>query len=252
MANIFKSLIDEIKNFYLSRQEKALVLTLVVMIFIVLGLMILQLQNAPKEIMLEFQIPPEEFVDMEKVLEQEKLEQEIAETKATTNAYNEADSRIKHSDEPFKTLEELIEEQNALRQGEKGDPNDDGIEEAGEKSPIKDPVVERVRELMKQNTPKQGTISANKNAYVKYYLADRSDVALPVPIYTCDASGIVVINITVNHLGQVTNALYNAKSSTSSNGCLIDQALIYARKARFDKSDKTQQLGTITYHFQPK
>ena len=64
--------------------------------------------------------------------------------------------------------------------------------------------------------------------------------------------GKVVINITVNQFGDVIDASYNSAASNSKNGCLIDNALIYAQKAQFTPSGKVQQLGTITYMFQDK
>ena len=59
-----------------------------------------------------------------------------------------------------------------------------------------------------------------------------------------------MINITVDGQGYVTEASYNKSASSTTNGCLIDNAIHYARKARFDRSNKNKQVGTITYLFQ--
>jgi hypothetical protein len=56
----------------------------------------------------------------------------------------------------------------------------------------------------------------------------------------------------VDALGYVTEADFNSKSSGTSNGCLVDNAIAYALKARFNSSDKEFQKGTITYLFQGK
>jgi hypothetical protein len=61
-----------------------------------------------------------------------------------------------------------------------------------------------------------------------------------------------VINIEVDAQGFVTQADFNAKSSGTSNGCLVDNALAYALKARFSPSERLAQKGSITYLFQPK
>jgi TonB family protein len=65
----------------------------------------------------------------------------------------------------------------------------------------------------------------------------------------CENGGIIIITITVNNLGKVTEASVNG-SSTSSNECLIDHALEYARNARFSEDpSKDSQIGTISFNF---
>jgi hypothetical protein len=61
-----------------------------------------------------------------------------------------------------------------------------------------------------------------------------------------------VINIEVDDRGFVTDAGFNASSSGTSNGCLVENAIAYALKARFSTSERTLQKGTITYLFQSK
>ena len=78
----------------------------------------------------------------------------------------------------------------------------------------------------------------------------RQALHLPNPVYTCDASGKIVITIEVNRLGKIVRMDYNKTLSTTTNGCLIDAALVYAKKTRFNtNSSKEKQLGTISYHF---
>ena len=81
---------------------------------------------------------------------------------------------------------------------------------------------------------------------------DRSAYELPPPIYTCIEGGKVVINIEVDELGYVTDAEFNAKSSGTNNGCLVENAIAYALKARFSSAQRGLQKGTITYLFQSK
>ena len=61
-----------------------------------------------------------------------------------------------------------------------------------------------------------------------------------------------MINVEVDQRGFVIQADFNERSSGTSNGCLVDNAIAYALKARFSKSDRTSQKGTITYLFQSK
>ena len=71
------------------------------------------------------------------------------------------------------------------------------------------------------------------------------------PGYTCGygSTGRVTVHIKVNQNGNVVSAVPVA--SSGSNQCMIDQAVIYARKSRFNYSGSasTQQEGTITYTF---
>lgn len=94
--------------------------------------------------------------------------------------------------------------------------------------------------------------SANKSSSMSYSLVDRTHTFLPTPIYLCELGGKIVINITVDHKGNVIDTFYN-NTSSSDNGCLIDHALEYAKAAKFN-SDKTKasQIGTITFYFKGK
>ena len=62
----------------------------------------------------------------------------------------------------------------------------------------------------------------------------------------------VVINITVNAEGRVVTASFNG-SSTTSDGCLVDHALEYAKASKFNSdTNKPSQIGTITFMFKSK
>ena len=107
------------------------------------------------------------------------------------------------------------------------------------------------KDLEKYKPQNKDEKKANKRTLISYYLVGREAVTeLPNPVYTCEQSGKVVINITVDDQGRVIEASYNKASSNTTNGCLIDNAIYYARKARFNKDSKNKQLGTITYLFQ--
>ena len=92
----------------------------------------------------------------------------------------------------------------------------------------------------------------NAKSTVIYSLVNRRHRFLPTPIYLCETSGGIVINITVNTLGKVIETSYN-KASSSANECLIEHALEYAKKAQFSAEvSKASQIGTITFYFQGK
>jgi hypothetical protein len=50
----------------------------------------------------------------------------------------------------------------------------------------------------------------------------------------------------------VVDAWYNPQFSSSSNGCLVAQAIEYAKRSLFQDSGKNIQEGTITYLFPAK
>jgi TonB family protein len=86
---------------------------------------------------------------------------------------------------------------------------------------------------------------------VEFSLTGRRANYLPIPEYTAQAQGRVVVSITVNRNGEVTRATAGARGSTTSDQTLWKLAEEAARKARFDiKNDAPhEQTGTITYNF---
>lgn len=75
---------------------------------------------------------------------------------------------------------------------------------------------------------------------------------LPLPSYDVDVEGRVVVRITVNADGRVTNASYEQAGSTTSHGTLVAAALAAARRARFTAAEADIQTGTVTYFFRIK
>ncbi|MEL6809933.1 MAG: hypothetical protein AAFP76_01210 [Bacteroidota bacterium] len=184
------------------------------------------------------------------------LEEEVAinitETvKVETNtAYNEAERFIEEIEnsrnEEIKEAEENGEESESLE--ENSFSEDFALNDAKDKL---DKVKEKLSEEAKKRKKKVDASASNRKTTISYHLEDRKAMQLRNPVYTCDSRGKVVINIEVNSLGKVVKASYNKAASTTSNGCLIDNALSYARRAKFTtKAGKPKQVGTITYNFQ--
>ena len=91
--------------------------------------------------------------------------------------------------------------------------------------------------------------SVSIKSTIRYSLVDRTDEFLPIPIYLCEDGGIIIVNITVDEEGNVVDTYVNS-SSTSTNECLIESALEYAKQAKFnDSPGKKSQLGSITFNF---
>lgn len=90
-----------------------------------------------------------------------------------------------------------------------------------------------------------------RNSSISFSLLGRSAVTIPNPIYTCDTSGKIVVNIKVNAEGLVISTSINQASSTSTNECLVEKAMEYAANAVFSPlAGRNGQPGTITYNFQ--
>lgn len=193
--------------------------------------------------------------DLEELLkEQEKLMEEIAKADPVKShmAYNEASKPTLGEPEPLKTLEELMEEKAEAEESKDFLSSDTGyaasLKELAKKREEKKQLLGE-REAQKEERTQN---LAKRKTSVSFSLVDRHNFDLPPPIYTCIEGGRVVVNIKVDALGYVIEAGFNEKSSNTSNGCLVDNAIEYALKARFNASSKPSQMGTITYLFQGK
>jgi colicin import membrane protein len=87
---------------------------------------------------------------------------------------------------------------------------------------------------------------------ISYSLAGRTPQSLPKPEYNYQIEGIVVVEVTVDRNGNVTNATTTGvKGSTTLNEYLHRVAKEAAKAAKFDRKPNAPayQKGTITYHF---
>lgn len=193
--------------------------------------------------------------ELEALLEEkEKLEEQAkADPIKSHLAFNET-SKPSYSDpEPLKTLDEILEERELTSNSDAPSDNSESEYNARIKELAK--KREEKKQLLGEREEKKEEFTNNlaeRKTSVSYSLVNRNNYKLPPPIYTCIEGGKVVINIIVNSVGNVTDASFNTKSSTTSNGCLVDNAITYALKAKFNSSEKASQKGTITYLFQGK
>lgn len=239
----------EIESFFYSftNVEKSITITLFVLFCLVISLLVIQLQNKDKEVMIEMAHLPdliEELEELRKESEPEPQPEIPNNSKVTISAYNESDMSLQHSESAMKSLDEIFAEREMQEANElmasnalKNDfvlPSETGLER--EKSVIK----------------KEETV--NKNALVKYSLTNRTlQGELPNPIFTCEKYGTVVIIIKVSEVGNVIEATVDKAKTTTSDGCLLDNALIYAQQAQFNVARGSGvQVGSITYSFQQK
>ncbi|MFD0861019.1 hypothetical protein ACFQ1M_02265 [Sungkyunkwania multivorans] len=215
---------------------------------------------------------PEQFYELtasEEVLkeleeEEEQLVEEeltdLAQNLQTNQAFNEDQKALEREIEEFKTLDEIREE--AQQNESEDDPNESDSEEDGELNNENDNRVASVikkQELASNGKDLSEEIAKNNDTSNRFSSASYSLLGrkarkhLPNPTYTCMSGGKIVVNITVDDYGDVIEAEVNETASTSSVGCLWDNALAYARRAKFTEDlSKSSQKGTITYYFQGK
>jgi hypothetical protein len=84
-----------------------------------------------------------------------------------------------------------------------------------------------------------------------YYLKGRMHLYIPMPVYQCQGSGKVVMDIVVNQSGYVIDAIINKAESQITEECLIEAANRAAYTARFNASNTApeKQRGKMTYIF---
>lgn len=237
----------------LTRSQLALLITFFSLSLVVLTLFNLHLgSQVEEEYVIELSLADEE---LEALLEEAEKEREAAESDPIKShmALNETAKPRFGPPEPLKTLEELMAE----RAAEAGGEPQEEMDSEGFASSLKQ--LAQMREEKKQQLSEKqaekkeySNVLKDRRTSISYSLVDRNAYELPPPIYTCIEGGKVVVNIEVDGLGFVTKAEFNSKSSGTSNGCLVDNAIAYALQARFSPSDRALQKGTITYLFQPK
>jgi outer membrane biosynthesis protein TonB len=86
---------------------------------------------------------------------------------------------------------------------------------------------------------------------VSYDLVGRSDIVLEVPAYLCKGQGKVVVRVAVDRTGAVTKAELDGGASTTTDPCMVDNALASAGSAKFSYAPTAPQpqRGSITYIF---
>lgn len=233
-------------------RHKALIITSLLFSVIILALYSFSLSNNNQK-------TRELLVDLENFkLEQPKEEEPEPEklTEATTRpnsqthqAFNEnSEARNENFDQQ---LQEIFEKNSAAQEETTDEENTASTGTYGMRSSASQETKKRSdgdRETKKTSAQTGGFDRSS----ISFNLVGRTAVDLPNPIYTCDRSGKVVINITVDERGRVLTTSVNKGSSTTNNECLAEQALEYASQAVFSSmAGRKGQPGTITYNFKP-
>lgn len=254
----------------LLNKHKALLITVLITGTFVLALFGMSLRLYTERLAeIYYELPPEKTPE-EKRLEELAINEQSSES--TNKAFNEAQN-FKDMMNNFKSLStndfdkttkqtetedtEEPEEVTDVKNNPTAPDNSVNEDELSSYSKINKVIAMRSAEKRKSaasngdnSSNKTGVNSSvNRNSSVSYSLKDRKDQHLPPPVYLCEENGKIVINISVNQAGAVTDTSVNKSASTSTNECLIDSAMEYARDARFSSASIANQIGTITYIF---
>ena len=236
-----------------TRSQLAFLITFFTMSIVVLTMFNIHLGSSmEEEYVIEMSLADEELEAMLEEMEKQE-EQANSDPIKSHMALNETAKPSYGAPEPLKTLEELMAEREAMEPSEPAEDmsSDEFTSSLRQLAQMREERKEFLGE--KEEEKKEYTnYLKDRRTSISYSLLDRNAYDLPPPIYTCIEGGKVVINIEVDDRGFVTDASFNENSSGTSNGCLVENAIAYALKARFSTSERPQQKGTITYLFQSK
>ncbi|WP_298556522.1 hypothetical protein [uncultured Algibacter sp.] len=232
----------------LNNQHKALIITLLISGTVVLSVFNLSLKKQ-SEFASEsyYEIEPEKELTEEDIKVLEALEK-LNHAKAETNkAFNET-QKSKHFAQAYKTIappEDYVPKSINTSDNETIARKAYEVPEDSKLNPEELAKFSKVNDILKE----QLSDSSNSKSSIRFSLTNRKKVHIPIPVYLCEVDGKIVVNITVNSNGNVIDAYANT-SSTSSNECLIEHAIDYAKQSQFSaNASKATQIGSITFFF---
>jgi len=113
-------------------------------------------------------------------------------------------------------------------------------------------TASRVSDALKAGNPEGNTRTGKTDGEPSAKLEGRDVMgSLPLPQYTVQDAGKIVVRITVDRQGRVTSATPGAQGTTVMNRKMWEAAKQAALKANFNQSSSApeSQSGTITYIF---
>lgn len=244
----------------LLEKHKALIITFLISGIIVFAMFSFSLTKKSEAITESYyEMEPQTIEELKEQLEEiEAMEKSMS---TTNQAFNE-DQEFKEMMKNFKSMNSNDFEKTTETSTEEAsqEPNDvvtssSSYNSSNGYSVNKEELskFKKAKDILAMRSPekREKIVESNTNSSVSYSLKGRNKEYLPPPVYLCEESGKVVVNITVNANGDVLDTYINS-SSTSDNECLVGHALEYAKTARFNASSNTEQIGSITYYFKAK
>ncbi|WP_138432834.1 hypothetical protein [Winogradskyella algicola] len=238
-------------------QHKAAIITFLLTGIVVLSMFSIQLKQKGKLITESYY----EILPEPKITEEEQELIDALDGKSTNKAFNE-DQEYKDLMRNFKTISanDFERTTKALEDAKASDISEEtsinksyansnayalNSEETASYKKLQEELNKRLE------NKKIADEHAKTKSTLTYSLVGRTMQDYDIPRYLCESGGKIVVNIVVNGKGIVTDATING-SSNSSNQCLINRALEYAKETQFDTSSQNKQIGTITFLFRGK
>ena len=228
----------------LEKHQNAVLGTLIVHILIFVWL---NIQNVsfyiiqPKEKVLatlDFTTPENNLIP--KKSKENFTDNEIVVTNAASNYDQEKDMSASQK----KALEEKVIED--VKEFEKKQFND-----FGKDNPVIDNSPHENKKIKDNSISKTVSKSLKKtsNATAKYFCENRNMILQKIPSYLCNQTGTVRLTIKVNPKGEVTDCKVDNSETSTSNQCLIENAINYAKNWKFnqDFSSTQRQEGWIEF-----
>ena len=228
----------------LEKHQNAILGTLIVHILIFVWL---NIQNVsfyiiqPKEKVLatlDFTAPENNLVP--KKSKENFTDNEIVVTNAASNYDQEKDMSASQK----KALAEKVIED--VKEFEKKQFND-----FGKDNPVIDNSPHENEKIKDNSISKTVSKSLKKtsNATAKYFCENRNMILQKIPSYLCNQTGTVRLTIKVNPKGEVTDCKVDNSETSTSNQCLIENAINYAKNWKFnqDFSSTLRQEGWIEF-----
>ena len=228
----------------LEKHQNAILGTLIVHILIFVWL---NIQNVsfyiiqPKEKVLatlDFTTPENNLIP--KKSKENFTDNEIVVTNAASNYDQEKDMSASQK----KALAEKVIED--VKEFEKKQFND-----FGKDNPVKDNSPHENEKIKDNSISKTVSKSLKKtsSATAKYFCENRNMILQKIPSYLCNQTGTVRLTIKVNPKGEVTDCKVDNSETSTSNQCLIENAINYAKNWKFnqDFSSTQRQEGWIEF-----
>ncbi len=158
-------------------------------------------------------------------------------TNAVQNASQEKTSYTNENFSRSKAEQEVWEELKAMEQAEFNSlKKEEDVEEDNKENHQEEIKIDK-------NLVKEGAEQNNKAEYgmdikatATYFLENRSPQRKPTPSYKCTSEGVVTVKIKVNQKGIVVASSIDEEKTNTSNNCLRNEALKYAKRWKFTQN----------------
>ena len=107
---------------------------------------------------------------------------------------------------------------------------------------------EKTKDISESKTVNK-SLKKTSSATAKYFCENRNMILQKIPSYLCNQTGKVRLKIKVNPKGEVTDCKVDNSETNTSNNCLIENAINYAKNWKFnqDFSSIQRQEGWIEF-----